>query len=1208
MDSESLRPEQDQQFSEVLVACLEAVDNKAPEAVQQLIALHPEYAAELARFLEGQQQVDRLAGPLRDLQAELPAPAVVCPEEPLGDYRLVREVGRGGMGVVYEAVQLSLGRRVALKVLPFAATLDARQLQRFKNEAQAAAGLQHPHIVPVHAVGCERGVHYYAMQFIDGMTLAALIAELRRTSRSKESAQAEPTGSYTPSTGDETAALAALSTEHSARSLAFFRTVAELGRQAAEALEHAHQLGVIHRDIKPGNLLLENAAPLSPPGREVGGEGCLSPLSPPGRGVGGEGVRLWITDFGLAHCQSQASLTMTGDLVGTLRYMSPEQALARRVGVDHRTDVYSLGATLYELLTLEPVFAGRDRQELLRQIAFEEPCPLRKINKEIPAELETIVLKAMEKNPAERYATAQELADDLERWLKDEPIRARRPTVVQRLRCWSRRHRPVVAALTAGLVTLLLVGVALAFGYQRRLAETDRAVSAALTQAETLLAEGDKQIEHPERWQATAHLALASLQKAEELLATGAATAALAGQVEQVRASVETAVANSRLRVELNRIRLEQAALKEGHSAKTQAGPWYAKVLGDYGVDLAAPEAAAERVRSSALRETLLVALEEWAWATEDEHERQRLVQLIRVAEPEPNAFRARWRAAVVQREGKALVRLAVEAQVQGLAAAEVVRLGRDLVNLNEPAAAEQLLRAGQERNPSDFWLAHNLGILLYHQGPRRAENAVRYLTTALALCNSAGVQSNLGLALLSMGDVEGAIRRYEAALQLDPKCRAAHLNLGVALKAKGRLDDAIQEYQKAIDLDPKWASAHNNLGTALSARGQLGDAIQSYRKAIELDPKYAVAHRNLGNAFYDNGQLDEAIAEYRRAINLQSNYPDSHNDLGLALKAKGNVDQAITAYRVAIRLRADFPQAHYNLGNALAIKGQLDEAIAAYKVAVHLKSDFPDAYNVLGNVLAARGRLDEAVTALQTAIRLKKDFPEPYCNLGNSLLRQGHFNQAVEQLRLGQKLGSRNPRWAHKSTVAQWIRNGERLMELDVKLAKVLKGELTSANAGERAQLGWLCQQPYKQLNAAASRLYAEAFAAEPSLAVELRARHRYHAACAAILAGCGQGKDADKLDDEERARLRQQALDWLRADLTLWRKQGESNQARARSVVRQTMQHWLADTDLAGVRDPAALARLSEPERQRWQALWSQVAETLAQAEGKASPDRKK
>jgi serine/threonine protein kinase len=196
----------------------------------------------------------------------------------------------------------------------------------------------------------------------------------------------------------ETAAQAGLTTEGSVRSPGYFRGVARLGVQAAEALQHAHDMGVIHCDIKPSNLLLD------------------------GRGD------LWVTDFGLAHVQVEASLTLTGDLVGTVRYMSPEQALAKRVAIDHRTDLYSLGATLYELLTLLPAFTGSDRQELLRQITFEEPRPPRRLHRAIPAELETIVLKALEKNPADRYATAQELADDLRRFLEDKPVRARRPT------------------------------------------------------------------------------------------------------------------------------------------------------------------------------------------------------------------------------------------------------------------------------------------------------------------------------------------------------------------------------------------------------------------------------------------------------------------------------------------------------------------------------------------------------------------------------------------------------------------------------------------------------------------------------------------------------------------------------------------------------------------------------------------------------------
>jgi WD40 repeat protein/serine/threonine protein kinase len=381
----------------------------------------------------------------------------------LGDFRILREIGRGGMGVVHEAEQISLGRRVALKVLPFAAAMDAKQLQRFKNEAQAAAHLHHTNIVPVYAVGCARGVHFYAMQYIEGQTVAALIRELRQLagleapdpsgSAAPASALASelvsgrwapakpgpagdiPTGPSASSPRPAAAAAAeaatqpagALSTQRSTTAPAFFRTVAHLGAQAAEALEHAHAKGIIHRDIKPANLLID---------------------------VGGN---LWIADFGLARMLSEAGLTMTGDLLGTLRYMSPEQALAKRVPVDHRTDVYSLGVTLYELLTLRPAYDGRDRQEVLQQIAFEEPRLPRRFNKSIPPELETIVRKAIGKNPAERYATAQELADDLRRYLDNKPIRAKRPTLVDWTRKWARRHPGVVATGIGGLI--LAVGI-----------------------------------------------------------------------------------------------------------------------------------------------------------------------------------------------------------------------------------------------------------------------------------------------------------------------------------------------------------------------------------------------------------------------------------------------------------------------------------------------------------------------------------------------------------------------------------------------------------------------------------------------------------------------------------------------------------------------------------------------------------------------------
>jgi serine/threonine protein kinase/Tfp pilus assembly protein PilF len=340
----------------------------------------------------------------------------------LGDYRVLRELGRGGMGVVYEAEQISLGRRVALKVLPFAAALDAQQLQRFKNEAQAAAHLHHTNIVQVFGVGCDRGVHYYAMQLIDGQTLAAVIRELRRLTGPGAGEPAAPAAA-------PTAPVAALATERSTDGPAYFRSVARLGLQGALALEHAHAEGVLHRDIKPANLL-------------VNGRGSL-----------------WVTDFGLARLAGEAGLTRTGDLVGTLRYMSPEQALGQHRQVDERTDVYALGATLYELLTLEPVHDGADRQVLLRQIGHEEPRPPRRLNPAVPADLETVLLKALAKEPAGRYPTARELADDLRRFLEDKAIRARRPTAWQRARKWLRRHRSV-AATAAVLGVLAVAGLA----------------------------------------------------------------------------------------------------------------------------------------------------------------------------------------------------------------------------------------------------------------------------------------------------------------------------------------------------------------------------------------------------------------------------------------------------------------------------------------------------------------------------------------------------------------------------------------------------------------------------------------------------------------------------------------------------------------------------------------------------------------------------
>jgi eukaryotic-like serine/threonine-protein kinase len=400
-------------------------------------ALYPDIAEQLNPYLEALDLVHATV-PQTHPPPMATSAADQLPAEPIGDFRIMREIGRGGMGTVYEAEQLSLRRCVALKVLPFAAALDPKQLVRFQNEALAAAQLHHTNIVPVYAVGCERGVHYYAMQLIEGQNLADLIRQLRLrgglepqgpTASDRRRPGVEPAMSMSAPSEDThqltVADVAAeLSTLRTTRSESYFRTVISLVAQAADALDHAHQFGVIHRDVKPANLIVDDRR------------------------------NLWVTDFGLAQFHAAATLTRTGDILGTLRYMSPEQAAGHGTLLDARTDIYSLGATLYELLTLEPLFGGNDHRQLLNLILNEEPTRPRELSPSLPLELETVVLKAVSKTPVDRYGSAREFGDDLRRFLENRPVLARRPTWTQRARKWGRRHPSLIGASIVLLVLL----------------------------------------------------------------------------------------------------------------------------------------------------------------------------------------------------------------------------------------------------------------------------------------------------------------------------------------------------------------------------------------------------------------------------------------------------------------------------------------------------------------------------------------------------------------------------------------------------------------------------------------------------------------------------------------------------------------------------------------------------------------------------------
>jgi len=447
---------------------------QAGEAVdlEELERTRPELAAMLRRLLSA----IKMMSSLRERPASEAGEGVDAKKDVddslkrLGDFELVREIGRGGMGVVYEARQCKLGyRRVALKILPAAAALDPRLVRRFQVEVEAAACLDHPHIVPVYDVDQEQGVPYFAMRFIEGRSIEKIILELRRLRRLRDRAAPADEEKAPPSKPDELATTIAnmltsgsladpgetqvegrapegekgrpvmdagptpgpdptLSAPQgsSTGDRAYFRTVARLGIEAAEALDYAHREGVIHRDVKPANLLVDLQG------------------------------RLWVVDFGVARLRGGRDLTGPGELVGTLRYMSPEQAKGGRIPIDRLTDVYSLGATLYEMLTLRPAFSSRDTARLLRRIAEEEPRPPRRLNRRISRDLENIVLKAMAKDRAQRYQSAGELADDLGRFLKGLPVRARRVPIWRRAVAWVKTHRTTAALVSTGVAAVLL--------------------------------------------------------------------------------------------------------------------------------------------------------------------------------------------------------------------------------------------------------------------------------------------------------------------------------------------------------------------------------------------------------------------------------------------------------------------------------------------------------------------------------------------------------------------------------------------------------------------------------------------------------------------------------------------------------------------------------------------------------------------------------
>jgi tetratricopeptide (TPR) repeat protein/tRNA A-37 threonylcarbamoyl transferase component Bud32 len=961
-----------------------------PHLSLQVVSSIGSIREELSRIADADLQASlAVAGSARADDQEATGPYVAAGQDDLSRrYQILRPHAKGGLGEVFVAEDLELHREVALKEIQECHAHDMVSRGRFLLEAEVTGRLEHPGIVPVYGLGqYADGRPFYAMRFIHGDNLKEAI----RRFHAAESPRRDP--------GERRLALRQL-----------------LGRfiDICNAVAYAHSRGVLHRDLKPGNIML---------------------------GKYGETL---VVDWGLAKAVGRTdatrnldestfrpssgsgeAMTQMGSAVGTPAYMSPEQAAGQLDKLGPASDIYSLGATLYALLTGQAPFREGDAGDVLQKVRTGDFLPPRRINADIPAPLEAICLKAMAVDPGNRYASCAGLAEDVEHWLADEPVQAYPEPWTTRIRRWLDRHRIAVAAAGTALHGLIWV---------------------------------------------TAFL-------------------------------------------------------------------W---------MSIAVPH----------IRDTFTYEKFGLPWGTE---------------------LMFKLNGSAVENRGVSLVCLAAFLTLDCWV---LWRLSRS----SGSRVLRELWYGIVVLVPSIFLCAITLATILPYIKVMEGQKRLR---TAIDDPERARDHIQLGTVLQDKGNLEGAIRCYRTAIDLAPKNSAAHNNLGLAMRAKGDVEGAIGCYRTAIDLNPKYAWAHCNLGRALHDKGDVEGAIRCHRAAINLAPKYAWAHHGLGRALHAKGDREAAFGCFRTAVDLGLKDARLQYSVGVALYAMGDLDGAIRCHRAAIDLDPKYPSPHYDIGLALHAKGDVEGAIRSYRTSIDLAPKYAPAHYNLGRALFAKGDVEGAIGCYRTAIDRDSKYAEAHCNLGHALQASGKFAEALAAFRLGHEIGSQRKDWRNPS--AEWVKTCETFFVLNAKLGDYLTGEAKPTDSDEQVVLARLCQE-HKKLYAAAARFFAAAFAAEPKLAENLQQPHRYNAACAAALAGCGLGEDVAKLDDQERARLRKQALTWLRADLVALEKLVAGDKRENRALVQQRMQHWQQDADFIGVRGDA-ISKLPELEREGWRKLWEDV-----------------
>ncbi len=791
---------------------------------------------QLGSFLEQPAEVPGGTGPFTPASGEvIPTAPAEGPGAVIGPYKLLQQIGEGGMGAVFMAEQTQpVQRKVALKLIK--PGMDTRQVvARFEAERQALALMDHPNIARVFDAGAtDGGRPFFVMELVKGVPLTKYCDEHRLTPKQR----------------------------------------LELFASVCQAVQHAHQKGIIHRDLKPSNVLV-----------------ALYDGKPVPK----------VIDFGVAKATGQKLTERTlftefGSVVGTLDYMSPEQAELNQLDIDTRSDVYSLGVVLYELLTgTTPLERRRLKDtglvELLRIIREEEPprpsarlsttdelpsitvnrsLEPKKLSGAVRGELDWIVMKALEKGRNRRYDSANGFAADIGRYLADEPVQACPPSAGYQLRKFARRNRRTLA--TAGVLGAVLLaavgGVAWTFGWanrdrEARQAAVDQEATLALKEAERLGEQG--------KWPQ----ALSATKRAEGVLA-GGGSEGLRERARERRRDAEMV-----LSVEDARLQGLDSP-KDGKAFDYAAmDAAYLKAFRDYGIDVEALAAdqAAERIRARPIRLELTGALDAWA-SQPIETRGDKLLAIARAADPDELRNRVRDALWVGQRSRAQLAELATSQQVRALPPSTLCALGNALVYEGLTDDAVALLRDAQQRHPDDFWINLNLAWALEHESPQPMDEVVRFYSAALALRpSSIHALYALGRALLRTGRPDEAMAYFRKVIDLDPNQFMAHNELGDTLAKEGRLDEAIAEYRTASALDPRIPGVQRDLGKALWRKGQPEEAVACFKKAVELSSYFGVtpagANAILGKELAQVGRWNEAAAAFDRRLERE---PANHD------------------------------------------------------------------------------------------------------------------------------------------------------------------------------------------------------------------------------------------------------------------------------------------------------------------------------------------